>query len=221
MNHERDLVGSPGGPPAPSAQPAWLLEEAYAGLSGREAPGRSGGPGRPGGGGPPPHYPGGHRLAPEPARGGTLRAPRGAGYLAPHPGGVPSLCRGGLSPRCWRCWRPGGVLRPYGESMTMPAAWLGPNGDAGHPAVSTTLLTSIPGVTLRDRPNPTGSARAHQEPGGQAQPPPGPPGRRHRPDPVHVLGENPRPAPWPHRTVRSGSAGAFRRADPHYRQPSF
>ena len=42
MNHERDLVGEiwPDRPPL-SAQPAWLLEEAYAGLSRRRPPASS------------------------------------------------------------------------------------------------------------------------------------------------------------------------------------
>ena len=96
MNH-----GDLAGPPAP-LRPAGLA--AGGGLRrpvpGGEAPAGPGGPGRPGGGGPPPHHPGGHRLAPEPARGGHCVHPRGAGLSGPHPGGVPSLCPGGgLFPR--------------------------------------------------------------------------------------------------------------------------
>lgn len=127
MNHERDLVGEiwPDRPPL-SAQPAWLLEEAYAGLSREEKLRQVRGD-----------------LAAQGAevlllttledigwllnlRGGTLRAPPWCWPIWPSPRrGAFSLPRGRPFPqRCWRRWRPTGCpCGPMRESMTMPAAW--------------------------------------------------------------------------------------------------
>lgn len=227
MNHERDLVGEiwPDRPPL-SAQPAWLLEEAYAGLSRGEKLRQVRGD-----------------LAAQGAevlllttledigwllnlRGGDIACtPVVLAYLALTQEGCLLFAQGAaFSPEVLAALEADGVsLRPY-EGIYDYARRLaqGQTVMLDTRRVSTTLLTSIPtGVTLRDRPNPTELRRAIKNPVEQTNL-----RQAHLADGIALTRfmywvKTQAGAPGLTELSAADQLEAFRRADPHYRQPSF